>query len=118
MVSDKEWVKALKVGDVVVYDRGSFYGNNYIIDKVAKITPTGIFKTEKGMSFKPDGEVRGSEGWFCLQPLTNEIILHLQKRKILSLIRTTDLTKLPDEKLREIYKIIKGDDINEETSAV
>ena len=117
MASDKEWVKTLKVGDKVAYDRGSWYGRDYIIDEIIKITPTGIIKTNKGQAFRPDGEVRG-DGWFYLQPITEEILLFLEKSKLLLSLRHFKYEELPIEKLRQINKIIKGDDIDEETSAV
>lgn len=44
----KEWVASLKPGDAVLY---RFYGDEKII-RVKKVTPSGIVRTNIGMSFK------------------------------------------------------------------
>ena len=117
MWSDREWLKTLKVGDEVAYNNGnSFTGKNYVIDKIIKITPSGRIKTQTGKEFNNTGEIRGSNGsWFCLEPVTKEIVDFIERRRLVFKLREVKFEKLSAEQLRAVYEIVGGENNDTET---
>jgi hypothetical protein len=84
-VNDKtEWIKTLKVGDEVAVDNsGRWYHNNYSVEKVLKITPTGRICLTDGKAYKPNGVEYGGENRRCnLLPVTQKIRDHIRRNTI------------------------------------
>lgn len=108
-----EWLKGLKVGDEVLYKPGTW--QNYTFDKVVKITPTGIIKTEKGRMFNSTGSLRGSNamGSYSLQQPTDKIRRTVEMVILYNDIKNHDFRTLTLEQLRAIHQIIRGESIDE-----
>lgn len=104
-MNGNEWIKELKVGDKVAITSR----NGRSITTIAKITPTGIIKTEKGSQFNPDGFQRGGDGWgaYSLQQLTDEVKLEFKKNGLVRKCKEVDFSKLTIEQLEQILNIIE-----------
>lgn len=60
MSTSKEFINNLKIGDKVVLELwGRWCKSSYTIEKVEKITPSGLVKVN-GILFYPDGNARGN----------------------------------------------------------
>jgi hypothetical protein len=70
----------VKVGDVLAYPNHSWVRTYYTRLKVTKITPTGIIKTEQGISLNPDFTLRG-QGYSFKKAVFWTKELELQERK-------------------------------------
>lgn len=74
---DKEWIKNLKAGDMVIVVRGNYYGRSMDVSTVEKITPSGLIKVG-GILYKQDGLARG-EWTYKLEEETEEVILKIKR---------------------------------------
>lgn len=75
------WVASLKPGDIVVYQ---YYRDNRILH-IKKVTPTGIIRTQEGMSFKLsfNGMVPSYDRTFggSIVPATPELLECIEEKR-------------------------------------
>lgn len=121
MFGNTDWIKELKVGDEVGISEGAIQ-NRYRIDKVTKISKTGIITTSHKYSnrptesltrFNPNGQERVSQDAYYrddLVPLTQEIRDKIKKDNLvnfLSRVSWADWDKMELNRLSRIYLILK-----------
>lgn len=104
-MDNNDWIKELKEGDKVVISNR--HGKS--ITTVAKITPKGFIKTEKGFQFNQDGSQRGGDTWnsFYLRQLTEDVLLEFKKNGLMRKCKEIDFSKLSIEQFEQILEIVK-----------
>jgi hypothetical protein len=113
-VINEDWLNSLKVGDEVCY---STRWNGYIITKIAKITPTGQIKTEDGRTFKGGWcRVNTWESYF-LREVTEKVRDSILASKLIGHMKSVDWYKVPLDKLKLVYKVLKDSESTESTKA-
>jgi len=110
-----EWLENLKVGDKVAIEFYNMGKTWYRISAVEKITETGRIKVKDIDRHFIDGQITRDCGVHTtLVQITDDILLNIEKRKIIVKINKLDFEKLPIEKLRQINKIISEDNLKME----
>jgi hypothetical protein len=102
-----DWLKSLKVGDEVCYNR-LIVGKDYVITPVEKITLTGKIRTENGLLFDNDGFCRDSAfggHYLLLRPVTEEIREGIRRYEIYKKLKCFNWEKLTTEQLEAIAEI-------------
>ena len=91
-MSNKDWIKDLKVGDKVIIATNN-YSNQ--ITSVVKITPKGFINTQNGKQFYPNGsQVGGDSRDFYLLQLTDELLIEFKKNGLVRKCKEIDFSKL------------------------
>jgi len=104
-----DWLKSLKPGDKVCYIRRR--DTVYTIDKVKKMTPTGIVRLESGLSTDKEGYHKSSNAWGCsftIRPITQNVLDEIDRHKAINRLREFNLHSLSKEQLERIVEIIEG----------
>lgn len=113
----KQWLESLQVGDSVAIRKGSFGHGYYVLDKIRKITPTRRFSLEglNGVTFSSDGKEMGKKDTWSprlnIEPVTQNILDDIARKKYLDKIRVTDFKDFPLETLQDIYSLIQKEKI-------
>lgn len=109
----EEWVKTLKVGDVVAARNHSYAGAKYNVYTIEKITPTGKIRLSNGTLLNEQGYNSGSGSWgryTQIEPLTDEILADINRyklaRKLVLTMEEFDPEDYTNEELETILKLI------------
>ena len=97
-----------KVGDKVLM--GGKHGTMTVYE-IEKITSTGRIKLKNSSTYyNQNGWQLGGDAWdrSMIQPLTQEHITELRRRKIVSQLNDFDWNKLSLEKLQQVFDILTG----------
>ena len=110
---NNDWLKNLKIGDeVIVIPGGIRSGNLPKIRKVEKINKASISVDGTLYNIK-DGFVRARDAWAytyiteCTAEKKADLMLRYERANILTVIHNAEWSKMPIEKLREVFAIIR-----------
>lgn len=103
----ESWRRNLKKGDVVCY-HNRWHG--YLIDHVERVTPTGIIKTAKGVSFRQGYEQGASSNRYRIEPVTDDVRASIWRREAEARIKLMDWSKLTNDQLKAVLSSL-GDDL-------
>lgn len=122
MSNDKDkregWLRELKPGDKVAVDGYGLGEKGYDFDVVAKVTPTGVIKTEKyKRQFDADGRLKSGDRWHFhkLVQVTDELLAGVRRQRLVAHVRVLlDATYIDrkkveaatDEDLRRILDVL------------
>lgn len=108
----REWLKQLKAGDDVVVHARDWSGSSYCMEKVEKITPTGLIRVD-GILYRPQDGYSRSRGSGILDPSDEDVENRLKAYNQKSIIRETiykmrniNYEKVTYEQAVEISKIM------------
>ena len=112
-MSDKDWLKKLKIGDNVYVRSNGIAGTKYYLHTVQKITPTGRIRVNGDLYRDVYYSAQGSWSGYNLEKYTLELEAQLEAEALLNRMRhkinNMDVFGLSPDKVQEIYDIIKGD---------
>jgi hypothetical protein len=104
-----DWLKSLKAGDEVCYKVGYNF-ESYITATITKITPSGIIRTSRDLSFNPDGRSIGDGYYARLVLYDDNLKARLHKENLMSMIgrwvNNSGLNGLTVEQLEAICEIV------------
>lgn len=111
-VNDKgyeDWLKSLKVGDIVAYDSAKYSSKNqYVVSKIAKVTLTGRITLENGMKFNNQGLHReGEYTHYYLEVYTEKIQNTIDHNEMIQYMRKVDWNKIPFGTLKNVIELVK-----------
>ena len=103
---------AFVVGQEVAVTREGYGGQEYWIDRVKRITPTGLVVTGGKNVFYPDGHERHRYHYKArLVPLTDEFRAVVQRQnrvsQVSNLIRYLHVEDLPDAVLEQLLALLE-----------
>jgi len=106
-----EWLRSLKVGDEVRYDRNSWGSSRlWTVTKIAKITPTGMFRLADGALFYSNGRGRGDYSYRCLLPVDEAFKAEQARKNAIRYLNDYDFSRLSSEDLLKVLEIVKSYD--------
>jgi len=108
------WIASLKEGDKVAVKNGSIGFRYYEILEIIRITPTGRITTSDGTKFDNRGREMGKKDTWSIsldiEPITEEVVESMRRRKILQAISSTNFKELSLESLDAIYEILNKEE--------
>lgn len=101
------WLDGLEVGSRVVIQSHRFKS----ITRIEKITKTRRFSTSNGQRFNSDGSQYGKSSWdfYELEPVTEEVVIEIKKRKLVSKMNNVKWGEVNYQKLKVISEILGED---------
>lgn len=107
-----DWLSQLKPGDDVIVNAWDWSGSSYCMEKVEKITPTGLIRVD-GILYRPQDGYSRSRGSRILDPSDEDVANRLKAYNQKSIIRETiykmrnmNYEKVTYEQAVEIRKIM------------
>lgn len=97
-----------KVGDELAFRCGSNSSRRWEIHKIEKITPSGRMRCGR-WELNPDLTLRSRYDYSCphkAEPVTSAIRKGIQREKSIQTIKDTTWSKLTDDQLFDVMKII------------
>lgn len=97
-----------KVGETVAYDTSYTSMPNFVVSKVAKITPTGRINLENGMKFDRHGlHELSSYRYYALRKYDDHVREIVEKREMLEKIKKINWDDLSNETLKKVIEVIE-----------
>jgi hypothetical protein len=108
-MNHQEWLDSLVQGDKVALRYNGWGSDGYSIREITRITPKRIIKVGV-LEYNSNGKQRGLGTWdrgADLLQITQEILNHIEKSRLVKEISNTKFSELSLEKLREITELLK-----------
>jgi len=100
------WLDSLKAGDEVAYRTN--YGREWRTSKVTTRTKTGRIAVGP-YAYNSDGQLRGTNGPWRIEPVTQEIRDDLRKKYLSSMLSRCNWGTLSLAALEQVYSIMRAD---------
>lgn len=98
-----QWIKDLKVGNKIALGFVGMYNTHYSITYVSEITANGYTKIrDKEWLFDSDGYY----GDYLIAPITQDVLDHIEKEKLIDELRCLRFDYLRLDQLRKIKAIV------------
>lgn len=112
-MSNPEWLKSLKEGDVICIPGHGLTRGDYTEVKVIRKTPTGriVVQTSNGTNIAFDKHgTHFADRWNIshLEPITAEMRKEKRKRRMLFRIEDTKFREMPYEQLEAVDKLLES----------
>ena len=103
----KQWIKDLKVGDMVVV-KEQYISSTLSISEVVKITPKGYHRIKgyTSMLFKGGAVHTGDYASYYLREPTDELLNRINLIDIRRKLKSTDWSKVDDEMVRDVWDLV------------
>jgi hypothetical protein len=102
----RDWLKTLKVGDIVVYPSGRSYRQIFKKSKIANITDTGRFRLEDGSIWYHSGKGMGGDKYRYLEAYTEAHAIAGARAEAIKYLSSVDWKNLSSEALIGIMALV------------